>query len=188
MEIHKDELRRQLKAVAWVAVALSLLFGSAKIIDAGRRIFSELSPGGFRVTYFSGLDYDEILCCRSERNAVQNYPRGRACWWGVKGAWSARWDGVLSIPETAEYAFYLQSIGGSRLYIDNKLVVDHGGNPRWNPGQNGSAELARGKYPIRLEHCRREGPAAIRLKWTGGGIPANTILGVPYIRKPSEHE
>jgi len=185
MEIHKIELKRQLMAVAWVVCALYLLFDGARITEFAQRIFAELSSDGFCVSYYSGVDFEEPLCQRSERYAIQDYPKGQACFWGGRGAWSARWEGILSIQETSEYSFYLQSIGGSRLFIDDKLVINHWDNIHWNPGQHEEANLARGEYRIRLEYYRQDGPAAIRLKWAGGSIPANTLLGVPSVRKPT---
>ncbi len=189
MEIRESELKRQLMAAVGVVAALGVLFGSSGIAAAGRRMVAALSLGGFRVTYYRGPEFGAVLCRRSEPQAVRDYPDGRACFWGTSGAWSARWEGVLTVPETAKYGFYLQSSGGARLFIDGQLVIDRGNNPRWNPGQNGSAELAQGQHRLRLEHVRPAGAsAAVRLKWTGGGIPANTIMGVPHVRKPSEHE
>ena len=187
MEIHKDELKRQIKALGLVALALYILFGGAnRWAEVGQRAWAEWSPMGFCVTYYRGREFQTPIFHRSERHAVRNYASGRLGLWRGRGEWTARWDGVLDITNRAESMFYLQSIGGARLWIDNELVIDKEDDIRWNPGQKGQAELEQGLHRIRLEHMHRSGPAALRLKWTGGGIPVNTILGAPHVRKPDD--
>ena len=187
MEIRKAELKRQVKALALVALALYMLFsGGNRLAEVGQCAWAAWSPAGFRVTYYRGKEFQNPICRGSERHAVWDYASGRPGLWRGRGEWTARWDGVLSISNQAEYSFYLQSIGGARFWIDGDLVIDKWDDFRWNPGQKGRVWLEPGLHRIRLEHAHREGPAALRLKWTGGGIPANTILGVPYVRKPED--
>jgi hypothetical protein len=38
------------------------------------------------------------------------------------------WKGFINIPQTAGYQFSLESDDGSRLYLDNELIVDNEGD------------------------------------------------------------
>jgi len=58
------------------------------------------------------------------------FPQGDADFAGVAGLddWFAvRWTGQISSRRPATVTFYVTSDDGSRLYIDNKLLVDNGG-------------------------------------------------------------
>ena len=183
MEIRK-EVKRQVVAVLWIALVLYLLFDGTRLLRWGTRVYSALAPGGFRVSYYSGTDFAKLICRRSERFAFRDYGNGRPCLWVRKDRWSARWDAVLMVPQTAEYSFYLQSDDGSRVYIDDRVVVDYWSDHGWIPGKQGSQYLQQGQHRIRIEHYDRNGDAAVRLKWDGGPIAPDTVLGVPFVRKP----
>jgi hypothetical protein len=92
----------------------------------------------------------------------------------------------LLVTEKTEYQFYLQADEGARFWIDDHLIVDHWGNRTWIPGRHGAVRLEARQHRIRIEHYDSAGNAAMRLRWTGGGIPANTVLGTPQVRKPRE--
>ena len=42
--------------------------------------------------------------------------------------WSARWDGLIQIPQTGTYTFYTTTGGGCRLWVNNQLLIDN-----WDP-------------------------------------------------------
>ena len=66
------------------------------------------------------------------------------------------YEGYIKIPDDGVYNFYTASDDGSRLYINNKLVVD-------NDGQHGIIEkkgvipLAKGYHPFRLTFFEKSG-------------------------------
>lgn len=62
--------------------------------------------------------------------------------------------------------------------------VDYGFDHGWIPGKEGHLALQQGDHHIRIEHYDRDKGAAVRLKWAGGPIPADSVLGVPFVRKP----
>lgn len=78
---------------------------------------------------------------------------------------SIRWTGKLLPPKTGEYYFYLISDDGSRLYINENLIID-------NWGEHGPL-LKTGKiflknseeYDIKIEFYEKEGGAMIKLGW-----------------------
>lgn len=178
-----SEIKRQIYSLLFVFFLLFLLFKGDVLIQTGQRIHAGLAPGGLTVSYYKDTDFKALVCSRTERSVVKNYGHGRPAWRVPKDGFSARWDGKLTVSENGEYAFYLQSVDGSRLYINDELVIDHWGSRNWDPGKHGQAYLDDGRHSIRIEHVDHGGPAAIRLRWTGGPIPPNTVLAVPYISK-----
>jgi len=96
---------------------------------------------------------------------------------------SALWEGVLLAPKDDDYSFFAQSIGGLRLVIDDAVVIDDWDEHGWIPGKHGHKKLTAGAHRIRIEYYHARGNAAMRLRWSGGGVPPNTVLGGEYLKK-----
>ncbi len=77
---------------------------------------------------------------------------------------SIRWDGYLKVPKTGEYSFFLTSDDGSRLWIDDVLLIDNWGEHAADT-KAASATLAGGYHRIRVEYFDCGGGAVIRLEW-----------------------
>lgn len=92
--------------------------------------------------------------------------------WGFEGAppVSARWTGRLRAPSSGMYTFYLPSAGGSRLFVNGRLVLDNwdGGSPY----ASGTAELEEGvAVDIEVQFTAAGAPAALpclALHWYAG--------------------
>ena len=65
-------------------------------------------------------------------------------------------EGYIRISQTDLYHFYLSSDDGSRLYIDDQLLVDNNGL-HGMVEQKGTAALASGYHRIRVEYFERTG-------------------------------
>jgi len=92
----------------------------------------------------------------------------------------ARWTGVLRVPKDGKYKFYLESDDGSRLYIDNKQIIDNNGLHAMEE-KDGEAELKAGDHPIKVELFENEGEVGIKLSWEGAGgakelVPATALF------------
>ena len=60
-------------------------------------------------------------------------------------------EGLIDIPEEGLYTFYTYSDDGSRLFIDNQLVVDNGGSHSAQK-RTGFIPLQKGLHPLRIEY------------------------------------
>ena len=80
--------------------------------------------------------------------------------------YTVEWQGVISIPLTGVYAFGLESIDDSHLYIDDRLVVEA---IQPNDYREGSVELTAGFHDIRLRYTDRSSHSHINLYWTPPG-------------------
>ena len=78
------------------------------------------------------------------------------------------WTGVIRIPKDGAYIFHLESDDGSRLFIDGKQVVDHGGTHEMTE-MSGRAELKAGDHEIKVEFFDAEEEAGCILSWETAG-------------------
>ena len=87
---------------------------------------------------------------------------------------SARWTGQLTPAKTGTYTFYTQADGGVRLYINDKLIINH-----WTAGannQSATAALTAGTAAnIRLEYFDTTGAATAQLLWSGPSVTKAVI-------------
>lgn len=83
--------------------------------------------------------------------------------------------GYLKIPKDDNYVFRLTSDDGSRLYIDDKVIVDfdglHGGESR-----DGEIALAAGYHPFKIEFFQGGGGKVIRLEWNSFSLGEFAIV------------
>ena len=83
---------------------------------------------------------------------------------------SARWTGQIKAPKSGDYQFAVQSDDGSRVFLDDKLILDfwtdHGLATKL-----ATAHLEGGKsYRLRVEYMQNGGDAVMRFGWGQGGI------------------
>jgi len=77
---------------------------------------------------------------------------------------SVIWSGRLYAPRSGLYKFYTESDDGSFLYIDNKLVVDNGGDHGIKTVK-GSMYLTEGYYDIKIKYYNSSGSGQIKVFW-----------------------
>src|SRR5699024_2061774 len=95
--------------------------------------------------------------------------------------WSAAWTGTLTPPATGRYTFAPTGDGGSRLYLDGKLVVDNWGDHA-RATKTGTVELTAGRpVAIRVEFYDQAGEASVRLGWRRPG--ENRLLRQARLRQ-----
>lgn len=180
-----DQARHQpLLATAYLGARLGLTLIFAAITLGALWLYPRVSPAGLWIAYFNGTAFEQEVCRRTLRELVCDYEQ-RAPALGVHANnFSARGDGILRVPLTADYAFYSQSDDGLRLIIDGNTVIDSWRDQSWNAsGTAGHLNLTAGHHRLRVEYYNRSGDGAWRIKWAGGPIPANTVMATPYLRK-----
>jgi hypothetical protein len=88
----------------------------------------------------------EGFISRFDLNAIRDRGQGYAI----------RFQSELSIPRAGEYTFSIFSPSSTRLYIDDRLVVDRGGR-EGDRYAEGSIELSEGTHQLRLDHYQYGG-------------------------------
>jgi hypothetical protein len=82
-------------------------------------------------------------------NAKEERGFGSLPW---KEFFAVEWTGLVRLPKDAEFTFYLKSHGGSRLYIDDKLIVDHDGMHPLKETASKSVTMMGGDHDVRIEY------------------------------------
>ncbi|OLF12744.1 hypothetical protein BLA60_05555 [Actinophytocola xinjiangensis] len=83
--------------------------------------------------------------------------------------------GNINIPADGTYAFRLISDDGSRLRIDDALVINHDGLHGATP-KDGSAQLTQGYHSLRIDHFDNEVDQQITLQWQPPGASGFTVV------------
>lgn len=73
-------------------------------------------------------------------------------------------SGFITVKSNTNLVFRLVSDDGSRLFVDDKLVVDNGGNHGLDP-RDGELILKAGKHPFRVEYFQGGGGKGLSLQW-----------------------
>lgn len=147
-------------------------------------VWKNLQKQGLRVTYYRGENFEHRMGFNTEFALFKDFRRDPPVWWMPKDHFSSRWEGWVLAPVSTDYAFFSQSDEGIRLRIDDKIVIDNWlGNTWENSGSHGNMFLDRGPHRIIVEHYDAVGPAALRIRWSGGPIPPNTVISAPFLSK-----
>ncbi|MEQ1823907.1 MAG: alpha-L-fucosidase [Fimbriimonadaceae bacterium] len=123
---------------------------------------SEPGDGTFSVAQFQG-DFNK---CDEMKNPSSSFQSSKI----ELGMFSGKeyvgliFHGAIEIKNTAMIRFSLNSDDGSRLYVDEKLVVDNDGlhGPETKIGD---APLAKGWHTIRVEYFNKTGGSHLDLTW-----------------------
>ncbi|WP_205859527.1 family 16 glycoside hydrolase [Phycicoccus flavus] len=92
----------------------------------------------------------------------------------------------LVVPTDGEYSFRLTSDDGSRLTIDDTLVVDHDGLRGIDPPGLGSTTLTAGSHPLLLEHFEAGGGQQVTLEWRVPGSDTYVLVPTDALATPAD--
>jgi len=94
---------------------------------------------------------------------------------------AAVFDGMIVIPESGEYRFYLSSDDGSKLYINGELIVDNDGD-HGVLTKSGSVQLKEGEQSIRVEWFNGGGGYWLGAYIEGPELPRQIIPPTMFYR------
>jgi len=77
-------------------------------------------------------------------------------------------DGYITVPETAVYAFYLHSDDGSKLTIDDVKILDNDGTHGMDEKRLDVA-LEKGLHKISVQYFQHGGGLGLKLEWSSTG-------------------
>jgi alpha-D-xyloside xylohydrolase len=142
-------------------------------------------PAAFTGSYYAGARFEKLAGTREDRD-VDVYIEGDTRQPNARvhpdlppeGDWSARWEGEVLANEAGDHLFRTFSNDGVKLWVDDKLVVDHW-RQSWLPWNDvARVPMEKGKrYKIRLEYSKDQGGIqAIQLRWKTPSPSATTAL------------
>jgi len=77
-----------------------------------------------------------------------------------------KFSGFIEIPKDGLYVFTTNSNDGSRMFIDDKLVVDNDGPHGMRPS-SGTVALKAGLHPVRVDYYNTGGSWGLEVTWQG---------------------
>lgn len=89
---------------------------------------------------------------------------------------NVRWSGQIMAPETDDYTFYMIGDNGFRLWIDDKLIIDHWAND-WDKEQVSAPVALQGgvKYSFKAEYFEDRGGSNLYLRWSAPTLPKDIV-------------
>lgn len=91
--------------------------------------------------------------------------------------WGARFSGLIDVPETGNWTFYLTSDDGSELWInDTSLATNYGSHGMRE--RSGIITLDAGVHDFRIEFFQGGGPHGLTLHWEGPN-QSKTVIPAP---------
>lgn len=91
-----------------------------------------------------------------------------------KDKFALRFTGTLQVPKTGEYTFYAASDDGSRIYVDDGLVVNNDGLHGMSE-KRGTVPLAAGPHSLIVTYFDNGGGDGLKIAWSGPGIRKQPI-------------
>ncbi|MEW2519227.1 glycoside hydrolase family 3 C-terminal domain-containing protein [Actinacidiphila alni] len=108
------------------------------------------------------IDFDWVLGSPADGIPVDNF--------------SARWTGTLTAPATAAYTFSATSDDGSRIYLDDKLIVDNWSDHGSSTVKSTPVQLTAGEpHSLRVEFYDSAQNASVSVGWFAPDLPDPTI-------------
>ncbi|MEO2120512.1 MAG: TIGR03790 family protein, partial [Candidatus Poseidoniia archaeon] len=83
-----------------------------------------------------------------------------------KNDWGARFSGLISVPETGNWTFYLTTDDGSELWMDGQSLIQNYGSHGMTEISN-SLVLDAGIHDFRIEFFQGGGPHGLQFSWAG---------------------
>ena len=123
--------------------------------------FSKLSPIKSGIVYKFSLD--DIVSTRDE--------------------FALSFEGKIKINHEGTYEFFIQSNDGSKLFIDNRLVVDHDGPHGADIEKTGKIILVKGIFPIKIDYFQAGGGMYLLVKYSGPGVEKQEVPAMVLFQK-----
>lgn len=160
-----EALRKRLDGKVRINYAQGVQFaGDVSSIGSSYLYLPGETKHGLEAEYFDNRDFGgKPVVTRVDTNIDFNW-HGEPPVEGVPGQnFSARWTGRLKAPATGDYVLDLSSDDGSRLYLNDKLVIDNWGEHSLDV-QSYTIRLVKGEfYKIRVDYFQAEGGSGVML-------------------------
>jgi hypothetical protein len=84
-----------------------------------------------------------------------------------KDKFALEYEGKILIKKAGSYEFFIQSNDGSRLFLDNQVVVDHDGSHGADSEKSGKISLGEGLHDIKLQYFQAGGGMFLEVRYAG---------------------
>jgi hypothetical protein len=125
---------------------------------------------GLRADYFASRDFSGQSVSRIDRQIFFDWGQVSPAQGLPPGVFSARWQGVLSVPSSDSYTFFITTNGNVTLEIDDSLIAS-----------NTPVSLEAGLHDIKLEFAKTNEDAALKLEWQSSTL-ARAVIAQQYLQ------
>ncbi len=92
-------------------------------------------------------------------------------------------EGKIRIEKSGTYEFFILSNDGTRLFIDEKMVIDHDGAHSADSEKSGKIILSSGMHPIKLHYFQAGGGMFLNVRYSGPQIEKQSIPAADLFRR-----
>ncbi len=121
---------------------------------------------GLRGEYFDNIDFTNSKIIRTDQTINFNWGDSSPDPLIGSDTFSVRWTGQVEPQYSEQYTFYTRSDDGTRLWVNDQLIVDKWidqGTKEWS----GTINLIAGqRYDIKMEYYENGGGAVSQLRWS----------------------
>lgn len=168
--------------IAKQIIPASVLSPPATLVAGLKAEFFDFTTGLSLLPSLSGLTPQVVRI-----DAQINYPSVTTVWSGLPATmadtFASRHTGKIDIPATGTYTFFTSSDDGSKLWINNGLVVSNDGL-HGMVEKSGTISLNAGSHDIRVECFDNQVNAGLIVSWSGPGISKQVIPGSRFSTPP----
>jgi hypothetical protein len=160
-----------------------------KVTKSGKSNIAAFAPAswgsgtGLQGQYFDNTDFTNLVETRID--PLINFPEWQIPLPGAAtgvhhlvtdAKYSIRWTGYIEPQFNEAYKFSLNTGGGSRLWIDGKLIIDKWSEVYPTTYTSSSISLQAGKrYSIRLEYFNNDDRSALYLYWQSASLKKELV-------------
>ncbi|MCK5845554.1 MAG: hypothetical protein KAG97_12645, partial [Victivallales bacterium] len=135
------------------------------IISGGNKILSPL-------TLLPDLDWNLVRTHPAFGTGVRNFDLSDSL---RLEKMFVQFEGYIDVPASGSYTFYLNSDDGSKLWINDSLIVNNDGVKSSPVEASGSTSLTAGKHLIKVGYFHQTGSPVLEVSWFGPSIPKEEI-------------
>jgi hypothetical protein len=130
-----------------------------------------------------------LIACYRDRDGPPSYQLDRVIDANGRGEarpeWSIARAGELDVRETGTHRFELVSDDGSRLWLDDELVIDNWGF-HGSITKSAEVELSSGRHRIRIDFFQGEGGSELIVLWKPPSLDHSEPLPPSALRLPDD--
>lgn len=138
-------------------------------------------PNGWQATYFPSEDLSGHGVTATHDTVSFHWAEQAPTPEVGSDHWSARFEGCISVTEPVKLRFVLGSDDGSRLYVDNQLVLDHWVKHGMEYKES-TVDLERGPHLLRVEYFDNTVAATLVLKMAQPGEEARVLTHLEVLQ------
>jgi hypothetical protein len=160
-------------------LALLIFFSQALLTTSARA--DEPAPGVSLKVFHLAKPYERIPTLAKGQHPnfhdirpTINYP-GRAAFGNRQRFFYVEVDGVIRIKQAGEYTFRLTSDDGSKLVINNQLVINNDGLVTGKP-KDGQVKLGQGDHTLAIKMFQAIQDSGLKLEWKTPGSAAFELV------------